>query len=98
MNNNLTFYKQQIKKLSVESGWIIVFENPKKNLIAIYNHVFKCHANIMVNSKTVITAMRHPREGYTILERRNVGPSDLKSILENPRYHSDKGRRIDKKK
>lgn len=98
MNNNIAFYKQEVKKILIERGWIIVFENPKKNLIAIYNDTFKCHANIMVNSKTVITSMRHPKEGYTILERKGVGLSDMKSIMDNPRYHSDRGRRIDKKK
>lgn len=98
MNNNTSFFKEQVKGIAINTGWIIVFENPKKNLIAIYNNDFKCHANIMANSRTVITSMRHPREGYTILERRGVGLTELKSIMENPRYHSDKGRRIDTKK
>lgn len=30
MNNNIAFYKQEVKNIATGKGWIIVFENPKK--------------------------------------------------------------------
>ena len=47
--------------------------------------------NIYYTTRTIGTAMDHPRQGSTQLFRRNCGDAELAEVMRNPRLHTGKG-------
>ncbi len=47
--------------------------------------------SIYLSTMTIQTAMNHPTKGKTQLTRRGITLKEFKKLLDNPRYHTNKG-------
>lgn len=98
MNDQYAFLKEKIIQLAREAGWQPTYTNTQKQIYGFRNFDFRCHLEIVwspTKSMKVITCMRHPRAGVSILMRDRIGFSDVKQIFNNPRLHTNRGRRLD---
>lgn len=93
MRDELSFYKGFVVVWAKEFGWKPTFYKKDRELMAFKNAAGRCHLEVYLRSKRVITCLQHPK-GTSILERSGVGISELKKIFEDPRVHTTKGKKI----
>lgn len=94
MNAETEFYKGFVIAYAKEFGWKLSYYKPEKELMGFRNKVGRCHIDVYLRSKRVITLLEHPKFGISILERTGVAISELRKIFEDPRVHTKNGRRI----
>ncbi len=87
------FYKTNADLFSTLYGWRTTYQKPEKGIIAFKSIFNKCHLEVYIRSKKIVTCMEHPK-GTTILERNNIGISEMRDIFTDPRIHTKKGTRI----
>ena len=91
---DLSFKRAQIKIEAKNAGLKLVFYNPQKELYQFYNEQENCFIDIWARSFKIATCMNRKPFGYSSLLREKVGILDMKNIFQNPRFHTDKGRRL----
>ena len=78
-------YGSHILRMAQELGWQIVFTNAEKKLIHLHRRgVFM---DVYCRSYRVITCMKHPRMGISMLERKNMSLNEAYLVLQDPRVH-----------
>ena len=92
--DEITFIKKQSISLAREFGWRQTYYKEEKQLIAFLNKGSRCHIEIYLRSKRVITCLEHPKKGTTVMERNGIGPAEMRKIFEDPRAHTFKGKTI----
>lgn len=94
MNHQLNFTKSEIKFQAAKKGLKLVFYNPQKELYQFYNEKEKCFIDVWARSLKVLTVMHRAPYGYSSMLRERVGLVDIANVFENPRFHTNKGRRL----
>ncbi len=85
VNGNLLFISESI----IGTNWAIVQWEPLTFKLIITDKV--CKMSIYLSTMTIQTAMNHPTKGKTQLTRRGITLKEFKKLLDNPRYHTNKG-------
>lgn len=93
MSEELKFYKREVSSSAQIFGWKQTYYIPGKELVGYRNVGSRCHLEVYLRSKRVITCLQHPK-GTTIMERSGIGLSDIRNIFEDPRVHTKKGKKI----
>ncbi len=94
MIDEVTFYKSYSIKIANDYGWKQTYFKDDKKLIGFRNPGSRCHLEVYLRSKRVITCLEHPKQGTSILERNGIGITEMRQIFEDPRIHTRKGKKL----
>ncbi len=82
---------ERIRQIATAASWQEVGLNEVSKVISFINNDETVKINIYYTTMTVSTCMDHPSMGKTQLFRRNISFEELKIILDDPRWHSNRG-------
>lgn len=90
---DIGYRKEVIETLAKKFEWKLLFKDRE---LFIYESSTvegsldgKVTMKILAVKMNVFTTMKHPKQGTTTLERKNVPGDKLKQLFENPRKHTD---------
>lgn len=92
--SELSFKRAEINYQAQKHGLKLVFYNPQKELLQFYHKEQKCYIDVWARSLKVVTCMKREPHEYSSLLRERVGLVDMANVFENPRFHTNKGRRL----
>lgn len=84
---------REIHTIAKSLGWELIDQQNNISLLS-YSKGFNGESvrlNIYWSKGTVGTAMNHPTKGKTQLFRRHCSLKEIRSLLTNPRKHTEKG-------
>ncbi len=85
--------RHKIEKIATENGWTLLCYKVGAEMISFTKEYkgSKARINVWLTTKTVSTALNHPKQGKTQLYRKKVDIPLMHKIFKNPRTHTNRG-------
>lgn len=85
--------RHKLEKIATENEWTFLCYKEGSEMIS-FTKTYKgnkARINIWLTTKTVSTALTHPKQGKTQLYRKRADMNLIHKIFKNPRVHTNRG-------
>jgi hypothetical protein len=79
------FFRYELQHQARRHGWEEVYYKKDRELIGF--HKDGTRMDFYLRTMRLVTCLRHPRRGCTVLERGPVAISQVEELFDNPRAH-----------
>jgi hypothetical protein len=79
----------EVDCLAKTHGWTILRLHPNNYILNLERGNVKM--NVYLSTFTIQTALDHPKQGKTQLNRKNLTVKERELVFKNPRFHTKKG-------
>ena len=83
----------EFRLLAKDGAWTKIVWHYDRNQIYLFGAEvdLKAHWNVNDDAWSVMTTLKHPQQGKTVLWRNHMTPDEVKRVIMYPREHTGKG-------